>query len=226
MSRDIPLFPLGTVLFPNQLMRLHIFEERYKQMIGECLENDTEFGVVLIKQGREVGDGAIPFTVGTTARIANVQRLPEGRMNLQVIGREPFRVVNVTQQHPYLRGEIEPLEREVGETEGLDSVIASIKQQFSTHLDILAGLSDRERVELNLDLDAEGLSYLVASVLAIQMPEKQELLELTQAGERLRREATLLARENRALQAFLYLRKTSKKGQPGGGNLQDRISLN
>ena len=226
MSRDIPLFPLGTVLFPNQLMPLHIFEERYKQMIGECLEDDTEFGVVLIKQGREVGDGAIPFTVGTTASIANVQRLPEGRMNLQVIGREPFRIVNVTQQHPYLRGEIEPLEREVGGTEGLDSVIASIKQQFSTHLDILAGLSDRERVDLNLDLDAEGLSYLVASVLAIQMPEKQELLELTQAGERLRREATLLARENRALQAFLYLRKTSKQGQPGGGNLQDRISPN
>jgi Lon protease-like protein len=226
MSRDIPLFPLGLVLFPNQLLPLHIFEDRYKRMIGECLEEDTEFGVVLIKQGREVGGGAVPFTVGTTAKIVNVERLPEGRMNLQVMGQEPFRVVNVTQQDPYMRGEIEPLERDVGETEGLDSVIASVKEQFSAHLGILARLSERERVNLDLDQDAESLSYLVASVLAIQMPEKQELLELTQAGKRLRREATLLNRENRALQAFLYLRKTAKKVQPVGGNLQDRISPN
>jgi Lon protease-like protein len=225
MPRDIPLFPLGTVLFPNQLLPLHIFEERYKQMIGECLEDDSEFGIVLIKQGREVGSGASPFTVGTTAKIADIQRLSEGRMNLQVVGREPFRIVNVTQQHPFLRGEIVPLELGGGDTKEMDSIIASIKEQFSAHLDILAGLSDRERVDLNLDLDAEDLSYLVASMLAIQMSEKQELLELTQADKRLRREASLLARENRTLQAFLYLRERSK-GQPSGGNLQDRISRN
>ena len=72
--QNIPLFPLGTVLFPKQYLPLHIFEDRYKQMIGECLRDQSQFGVVLIRAGREAGGPAIPFETGTTARIVDMER--------------------------------------------------------------------------------------------------------------------------------------------------------
>ena len=77
---ELPLFPLNVVLFPGMSLPLHIFEERYKAMIGACSEHDTPFGVLLIKEGQEVGDPAEPFQVGTTARITEVQQLEDGRM--------------------------------------------------------------------------------------------------------------------------------------------------
>lgn len=225
-TTDIPLFPLNTVLFPHQLLPLHVFEERYKLMIGECLRENIAFGVVLIKAGREVGGPAVPMVVGTTARIANVQMLEQGRMNLRTIGERPFRLLRVTQQRPYMRGDVEFLRYEPGRPEGLAPLLTSVKEQFSSHLDIIGKLSDRGRVNLNLDLDPEPLSYLIASVLAIQNPEKQALLEIAAAEERLRIELRILARENRALQTFLYLHNQSQSQQPGSGELGKRISPN
>src|SRR5205814_5524803 len=84
------LFPLNTVLFPGMPLPLHIFEERYKLMIGRCLEEERPFGVVLIQSGPEVGGTAVPHRVGTTAHIAAVRRLDDGRMNLIAIGQERF----------------------------------------------------------------------------------------------------------------------------------------
>ena len=67
---DLPLFPLNTVLFPGMVLPLHIFEERYKLMINHCLEEERPFGVLLIREGKEVGSGAVPYQVGTTTMIA------------------------------------------------------------------------------------------------------------------------------------------------------------
>jgi Lon protease-like protein len=224
---EIPLFPLNNVvLFPDQLLPLHIFEERYKLMIGECLRDKRSFGVLLIKSGREVGAPAVPFTVGTTARIAGVQALDQGRMDLKTIGERPFRLLRTTQLRPYMRGEVELLDYGLGETAGLDPLVASVREQFSVHLDILAQLSQRDRVDLDLNLDAERLSYLVASILAVQNLEKQRLLETPRADERLQKELSLLMRENRTLQTFLYLRKQSGGQPPEEGQLGRRISPN
>ena len=224
--RDIPLFPLGTVLFPQQLLPLRIFEERYKLMIGECLRDQTSFGVVLIKSGREVGGPVVPHEVGTMARIAQAQHLEEGRISLQAIGEQTFRLARITQQRPYMRGEVEFLESRVGDEAELEDVIDSVKQQFSDHLDILSQMSERQRVDLNLDLDPESLSYLVASVLAIENPEKQQLLEIERTDLRLQRELGILGRENSTLQTFLYLKKRGQE-QPSDENpLLRRISNN
>ena len=225
---EIPLFPLGAVLFPNQLLPLHVFEERYKLMIAECLRDDLPFGVVLIKEGREVGYGAVPFTVGTTARIAEVQRLDQGRMELRCIGQRPFRIVEIIQERPYLRSRVEYLDHGTGaeQDKEMETLVASVKERFEQHLDILARLSDRDRVKLDLNLDPQTLSYLVGSILAVQMAEKQTLLEEPLARERLQREAALLARENSTLQTFIYLRAQNKQDPPGPGDLQRRISSN
>lgn len=224
--RDIPLFPLGTVLFPKQLLPLRIFEERYKLMINECLRDQTSFGVVLIKAGREVGGPVVPHEVGTTARIAQAQHLEEGRISLQAIGEQTFRLARITQQRPYMRGEVEFLESRAGDEAELEDVIDSVKQQFSAHLDILSQMSERQRVDLNLDLDPESLSYLVASVLAIENSEKQQLLEIERTDLRLQRELGILGRENCTLQTFLYLKKREQE-QPSDENpLLRRISKN
>jgi Lon protease-like protein len=224
---DIALFPLNNVvLFPNQLLPLHIFEERYKLMIGECLRDETAFGVLLIRSGREVGQPAVPYTVGTTARIAEVERLEGGRMNLKTIGQRPFQLQKVTQLRPYMRGQVQFLEHVPGESAGLETLLASVKEQFSVHLDILAQLSQRQRVDLDLDLDPQRLSYLVGSILAVQNLEKQRLLETQRADERLQQELSLLMRENRTLQTFLYLRKQSGGKPSAPDQLDRRISPN
>src|SRR5437773_5641479 len=104
--RHLPLFPLNTVLFPGMGLPLHVFEERYRQMIGECLEADRCFGVCLIRYGSEVGGPAEPYLVGTQAEILAVRRLPDGRMNLVAAGRRRFRVVEITRWQPYILGEV------------------------------------------------------------------------------------------------------------------------
>lgn len=82
----LPLFPLNTVLFPGMALRLHIFEPRYRLMVADCLANGGLFGVVLIRSGREVGEPAVPHSVGTTAHISGAERLPDGRLNIEVFG--------------------------------------------------------------------------------------------------------------------------------------------
>lgn len=226
---DTPLFPLGVVLFPTQPLPLRIFEERYKLMISECLEQNAGFGVVLIKQGREVGGPASPFEIGTMAKIVDAQRFPDGRYNLQTVGETPFRLRRVTQMRPYMRGEIEPLEHVAESGEGMAPLMETVRQRFAAHIDVLKAIYGGEPPPLDLSTDdPERLSYIVANILAVRMAEKQTLLEEPSALERLKREAAMLARENKALQAMLYLRQQGKGGPESGGQggLSDRISPN
>ena len=108
----LPLFPLRTVLFPGMALPLHIFEERYRLMIGRCMEERSPFGVVLIRSGEEVGAAAEPHDIGTTARIASVQRLEDGRMNLVALGEQRFRILQLDNSGPYLAGDVEYLHSE------------------------------------------------------------------------------------------------------------------
>ena len=109
--RDLPLFPLNVVLYPGMSLPLRVFEERYKQMMNRCLEGDMTFGVVLIKSGKEVGGAAMPFEIGTVARIMDVVPQGGGRMLVSAVGEEVFRIVNIQQITPYMVGSIEVLER-------------------------------------------------------------------------------------------------------------------
>src|SRR5947209_18144861 len=101
----LPLFPLNAVLFPHMALPLHIFEPRYRQMIGDCLEEGHSFGVVAIREGSETGR-ATPYGVGTLAKIVHIDRLDAGRMNLLVMGASRFTIVQTADDRPYLRGQI------------------------------------------------------------------------------------------------------------------------
>src|SRR3712207_3404751 len=104
MERALPLFPLRVVLFPGMRLPLHIFEDRYKLMIGTCMVTDRTFGVALIRSGSEVGGPAEVHPIGTTARIVEVERLPEGRLNLVAVGVDRFEIVERYADQPYASG--------------------------------------------------------------------------------------------------------------------------
>ena len=135
----IPLFPLNVALFPNGFLPLHIFEERYKLMVQRCLEGDSEFGVALIKTGVEVGGSAEPYPVGTVARIVDVKRADDGRMNIIVRGGERFRIEMVTQDTPYMEGLVSVLDEDRSERASAEEV-ASARLAAAEQIRLLHGL--------------------------------------------------------------------------------------
>ena len=195
---ELPLFPLNLVLFPGMRLPLHIFEERYKAMIGDCIDRDAPFGVVLIREGPEVGGPAEPFRIGTSARIAQVQRLEEGRMNLLALGERRFDLVEIVQEVPHMVGRIAFKEESTGE---LDSqVLSDVGEEYGVFLQHIATLAGSwnapvEVPENPLELSFEAVSTLTGS---IELPQgmRQDLLEVDTAGERLSRLLPLLKRAN------------------------------
>src|SRR3954449_13007516 len=100
MAKPLPMFPLGTVLFPHAALPLHIFEDRYRALAETCLRADGRFGVVLIERGYEVGGGDTRFGVGTVARIVDAARTPDGRYLLATVGTERVRIKKWVRDRP------------------------------------------------------------------------------------------------------------------------------
>ena len=98
---EIPLFPLNLVLFPGMVQPLHIFEPRYREMTKFCLDSNITFGITLAAPGSQLGVEQ-PALCGTLARIADYQRLPDGRYNLITVGVQRFEIVEVRRDKPYL----------------------------------------------------------------------------------------------------------------------------
>lgn len=103
---ELPMFPLGTVLLPHMVLPLHVFEPRYRQLVRDCQAGDGEFGVVLIERGSEVGGGDVRTDVGTVARIARADELPDGRYGLATVGVRRIRVERWLPDDPYPRADV------------------------------------------------------------------------------------------------------------------------
>jgi len=201
---EVPLFPLNLVLFPGMQLPLHIFEERYKAMIGTCLERDEPFGVVLIKEGQEVGAPAEPFRIGTTARIVQVERLEDGQMNLLTTGERRFELVEITQRLPHLAGRVRYLKEEPGQD--LASAISEVRQDYATFLRTLGGLAGGWSAEIRVPEDPVRLSFAVASNIDLPRDIRQQLLEAATAKERLERLVPILKRVNEIVREELVKR--------------------
>lgn len=180
--QGLPLFPLNLVLFPGMVLPLHIFEERYRRMIGECLAGEPRFGVVLIREGSEVGGPAKVRDVGTIARIVSVGRYDDGRMDILTVGVERFRVLDTSDALPYLSADVEVL-RDVEESPGSLLALANRLHGLLRERGELLGQAEDEAPKL--PRDARSLSF-VAGVLDIPNGAKQALLESASAAERLR----------------------------------------
>ncbi|MBM3464609.1 MAG: hypothetical protein FJX76_21135 [Armatimonadetes bacterium] len=193
-TRIVPLFPLNTVLFPGMWLSLHIFEDRYKEMVGWCQEHKEPFGVALIREGQEVGGTADPHAVGTLARIEMIQTLEGGRFYLQTQGLQRFRVQRLIHERAYLQGEIELIEekrvsRRAARTK---QVMADATRMYLHYLELIRRMGGQVGQVIESALDPEFLSWLIASTMIAAPNIRQELLEIIPADARLEREMMIL----------------------------------
>jgi Lon protease-like protein len=199
---ELPLFPLTVVLFPGMQLPLHIFEERYRLMISQCLETRSEFGVVLIKSGREVGGPAVPFDIGTMAKIGDVQRKPSGEMDINVAGTSRFCIREVIQSTPYMVGRVELLEEDE-ELSGAHELRSQVEELVNVCIRHLLGVNGEWARNIQLPGPASSLSYMIAMRLRVSNSVKQELLEAPSLADRLAREVPLLETEAQRLRQII-----------------------
>jgi len=199
LQDDLPLFPLNTVLFPQARLSLHIFEPRYREMIERCLQEDLAFGVLLIKEGVEVGGPALPHAVGTIARIVDAARLDDGRYNVVAVGVTRFALRESFERYAYLSGRVRLLPDENVDLFQVTPAAEHASERFMEFVRALQNIGqgetslDDQRIEL--PQDPTILSYTIGSTLPISMRDKQALLEAATTVVRLRREAAILDRE-------------------------------
>jgi Lon protease-like protein len=196
----IPLFPLNVVLFPGAPLPLHIFEPRYRQMVKDCLEEKTEFGMLL-----SLPNGVA--RVGCTAEIVEVaKRYADGRMDILTMGRTPFRVVELFTENPLLEGQVDYLEdREMRSNEQIRPELVELYEACHTLI--------YEDYPKNLEGAApEDLSYLVAATLPMDLLWKQQILELRCEADRQERLVAYLREWTPHLQKARVMR------QGAGGN--------
>ena len=212
-ERLLPLFPLNTVLFPNASLPLQIFEGRYKLMMEHCIEGDSRFGVVLIKSGTEVGEPAIPHSTGTVAHMVQVNRVEGDRMFISVRGQQRFRIKEITQYRPYMAAQVELLDEDknawVPPTE-MDAIRHAVTQHVRLSLGLRGGWTRQARAPV----EPEALSFFIAGILQVGLPEKQALLEEPSVAKRLEGELDLLRRESEALKERVkggLLQKSSRQ---------------
>jgi hypothetical protein len=190
--QKLPLFPLHTVMYPGAPLTLHIFEERYKEMLGRCIEQNTPFGVVLIREGSEVGEPANPYDVGTMVQINASVRLEDDRMLIATIGQRRFRIQYMLQTLPYLVASVAMLpEENSAELTQASQRLRSIHDEYWQA--IKAATGSTPEVEA-LPPDAVAMSYHLAHRLQVSNERKQHWLEVAGA-QRVREIATMLRAE-------------------------------
>lgn len=202
MPDKLPLFPLDTVLFPKATLSLRIFEERYKIMIGECIENASPFGIALIQEGPEVGGLAQPFELGCAAEIKKVTRLDGGELKLLVEGTRRFHVIEETQREPYWVAEVKYLDEEMGDPGTAENSKETLRASMSRYANLYYLITNKQLSWEKYFKDPIRLSWYLADLIDLENPDKQDLLEVRDAAERLRRECDLLIKENSRLEAF------------------------
>jgi Lon protease-like protein len=182
---EIPLFPLRTVLFPGMALPLRIFEERYKVMMRELLAGDRRFGVLLIKEGQEIGGGALPFEVGTTAFIEQWEELQGGRYVLNAKGQRRFRLVRMLDPRPYPYGEIELIDTDYrGDETRLQTALETVRATFPAYFRLALSLTDQWAKGLKLPADAHDIVDFLGPWLQVDEEVKQRLLEIEPASDR------------------------------------------
>jgi Lon protease-like protein len=202
MAQDeLPIFELPAVLLPGELMPLHIFEDRYKRMIGHCLEAEEPFGIVF----RD--DDGSARRIGCTARVTEVlERFDDGRMDIVVTGEEPFRVLERFEAEEYPAGEVEGVGADDEEPEDDDAATA-VRETFAELVERVSG-SELEGDEL-----ADSDAYAIASRVELPVETKQRLLELRSEDERMR---TLRAALDSLIDALARSREIAERAKMNG----------
>ena len=199
MTDDLGLFPLDLVLLPTERIPLHIFEERYKELIGECLREGRDFGLV---RSSDAGMAEI----GTRATVTEVlQELPDGRMNIVVEGGDRFRIVDLTDGRAFQTAEVEPVDDDAHDVDPDD--VERALQVFRRLVELTATEIDEP------DAGSPLLAFELAARVDFGTDLKQELLELTSSQERIERLTELL---ERAADAIALEREVTERASRNG----------
>jgi uncharacterized protein len=208
VTARLPLFPLGTVLFPGLVLPLHIFEPRYRSLIRDLMElpadQTREFGVIAIRGGWEVptsapagltaGGSLTLYDVGCTAEIRQITEHPDGRFDIVTVGRRRFRLAELAQDPaPYLVGEVDLLGEPIGDVASVERLAAAVLELFQRYITLMR--QDAPDVGEQLPDRPAVLSYLVAASAALSLDDRQRLLAAEDTARRLRAERSLLRRE-------------------------------
>ena len=203
----LPLFPLGTVLFPGLVLPLHVFEDRYRQLVRNLLElpeEDQRFGVVCIREGREVGSDGVRalYEVGCAARLSQVRGYDDGRYDLVTVGSELFRLDVLHDELPYFTGEVTWLPDSPGDPAEAAIFDPLVRTAFADYAGALSEASGAQVEVPELPDDSHVLGHLVGATMALDLADRQELLEQPDGVARLRRGLSLLRREAGVLAAL------------------------
>ena len=206
MSHTLPLFPLGTVLYPGLLLPLHIFEERYRQLVRDLLDGPEprRFGVIAIRRGRETGVDGISslHEIGCTATVRQIQEHDDGRFDLVTVGTQRFQLAGLDHSKPYLQGEVDLLAEDTGDEPAAGLAAQAVHGAFRAYLDALAGRGVTQAAVPELPGEPAALSYLVAASMIMDLRDKQALLAEPDALHRLIAERALLSRETMMLRSL------------------------
>ncbi len=193
-ARELPLFPLNVVLFPNQNLPLHIFEPRYRIMIQRCIDNKEPFGVVLAMSEDHLAD------VGTAALVTDVDKLPDGHMEINTVGTERFKIKDwVVGDDGYLIGTIVDYPFDLDEEPPAQELVDGVVQRMKRYLRLLAKTNGLSFQVDRFPEDARQLAIFTAIALQLDLEEKQELLEQENVADLLEVEDEILNEEVKLL---------------------------
>ncbi len=223
-NRVIPIFPLPVVQFPSAITPLYIFEPRYRKMIKDVMETDKTFGIVYrpspVDAGAALGSDLAPLgSVGCTVEVAIIQELPDGRSNILCVGGNRYRLLSYVEGEPYLQAEVEFFEDEQTfddlsvETERAK---VAFKRLLAANRTIKEEVESDEEEGPELPNDPQSLSFIVTAYLDIEATEKQELLEMTNTGERLRHVCAIIERLADEYEKRAVIHKISRNNGHGG----------
>lgn len=185
VQSQLPIFPLGTVLFPNGIMPLHIFEERYRRMLRDSQDSDPAFVIALARPSRDVDGDLLPHTVGTACRISGVSPRPDGRSDIVVTGTFRVRIGDLDWSKGYAVGDVEAL-IDFREDETLvATTYERLRTRFAEYLYALELLIGEELPKLDPTRDPARGSWVIGETLTLHTWERQELLEAPSVDDRL-----------------------------------------
>lgn len=224
MDSSLGLFILNSVLVPGSVLRLHVFEDRYKALMAHCLDRHVPFGVLLDRNGLEVGDGLDPVDVGTTANIRQIQRLGAGRLYVIADGVARFKMERLIGKTPFWHAAVSYLD-EPDEDRDARVLCGLALERFREYLQALLSGCGRELDTLELPAEASASSYVIADALQIDPCVKQTLLEARTPSERLRAELVLLEEETKRVRQS-RLRRETPSGEAELASFVARFSRN
>ena len=214
MQSRLPIFPLNTVVFPGVSMPLHVFEDRYRALVHHLLtiseKPDRLFGIVAIREGYEVGTHGVQSVhrVGCVVQMTSVEPYPDGRFDIEVLGRRRLRLDALDTSGAYLVGEVESVEEPADKGPRAAEEALRVRELFEEYRRRLSELRGSEVLDGELPTDPEYLSYSLAATCLLTLQERQSLLESPTAVERLILLRHMLKEEMRAMAAIPSLPAT------------------